>query len=129
MCFFEVSLASGVHRIFESGGGGGRKFVNNAHQKKKFSIQNQFVFCPKLGEDRKRKKRSSLRFSLVFGRKVGEDQKNKQKKALQSDVRFCTQTFCPSYKGGVMPQFYIIFYANFTILATQRRGPRHVVPS
>ena len=48
--------------------------------------------------------------------------KNKKKTGLQSDfVRFCAQTFCPRYKRGrAMPQFYTLFYANYTILATQR---------
>ena len=33
---------------FSKGEEGGRKFVNNAHQKKNFSSQNQFVFLPKI---------------------------------------------------------------------------------
>ena len=37
--------ASGVRRIFERGG---KKFENNANQKKNFSTQNQFVFLPKI---------------------------------------------------------------------------------
>ena len=102
------------------------KLGEDQKQKKRSSLRFSLVFGPKLGENQKRKKKSSLKFCLVFGRKVGEDQKNTQKKALQSDVvRFCAQTFCPSYKGGgAMPQLYIpvIFYANFTILATQRGG-------
>ena len=36
--------------------------------------------------------------------------------------RFCAQTLCPSYKGGDMPQFCILFCANYTILATKRWG-------
>ena len=46
-----------------------------------------------------------------------------KKKGLHPDsVRWCAQTLCPSYKGGrgAMPQFCILFYANFTILATRR---------
>ena len=54
---------------------------------------------------------------MVFGPKLGED----QKKGLQSDfVRFCAQTFCPSHKRGAMPQCYMLFFANYTILAIQR---------
>ena len=78
-----------------SKGGGGPGNLRMMKTKKNFSTQNQSVFLPKIRW--RPKKKSSLNFSLVFGRKVGED----QKKSLQSDfVRFCAQTFCPSYKGG-----------------------------
>ena len=89
-------------------------------KKTRSSFRFSLVFGPKLGEDPP-KKRSSLRFGMVFARKVGEDQKNKQKKALQSDV-FVLKLFAQVTKGGAMPQFYIILYANFAILATQRGG-------
>ena len=82
--------------------------------------------CPKLGEDQK--KRSSLKISLVFGPKLREDQK-KRTGLYQDFVLLCAQTFCPSYKGGAMPQFCILFHANYTILATQRGGHGTKAPS
>ena len=98
--------------------GGGRKFRKleiNEDQNENFPSQNQVRFpVPKLGEDQKQ--RSSLKFSTVFG----------QKKVFAH--RFCAQTFCPSYKGGAMLQFCILFYANYTILATQRGEPWHNAP-
>ena len=46
-----------------------------------------------------KRKNSPLRFSSVFGPNLGEDHKEK---GHHSDlVRFCAQTFCPGYKGGV----------------------------
>ena len=36
--------------------------------------------------------------------------------------RLCAQTFCPSYQGGAMPQFGILFYANYSILSRQPKG-------
>ena len=36
--------------------------------------------------------------------------------------RFGALTFCPSYKRGATPKLCILFYANYTILATQRGG-------
>ena len=68
------------------------------------SLKFSPVFGPKLGEDQK--KGSSLKFSPVFG----------QKKVLVH--RFWAETFCTSYEEGAMPQFCILFYANYTILET-----------
>ena len=58
-----------------------------------------------------------LRISSFSCPKSGKD----QKKGFQSEfVHFCAQTFCQSYKrGGGMPKFFILFYANYTILATR----------
>ena len=71
----------------------------------------------------KTKKRSSLKFSPVFGPKLRKG----QKKVFAHS--FCAQTLCPSYKGGRgMPQFCILFYANYTILATQRGGHGQMPP-
>ena len=73
-----------------------------------------------------KRKISPLRSSSFSCPKLGEDQKIKKVLYLDS-VRLCAQTFSPSYKGGGggggMPQFRKLFYANYTILATQRRGP------
>ena len=77
--------------------------------------------CPKLVEDQK--KRSSHKFSSVFGPKLGEG----QKKVFTH--RLWAQTFSQVTRGGGgMSQFCILFYANYTILATQRGGPWPNVP-
>ena len=60
------------------------------------------------------KKRSSLKFSPVFG----------QKKGLRPP--FLCSNLLPKLQrggGGGMPQFCMLFHANYTILATQRGGP------
>ena len=107
---------SSVRRIFEREGAGNSENLRLMKTRMKiFHPKTKSVFpCPKLGEDQKQ--RSSLKFSTVFG----------QKKVFAH--RFCAQTFCPSYKGGAMLQFCILFYANYTILATQRGEPWHNAP-
>ena len=66
---------SSVRRIFEKGGGEGRKLENNEEQKKISPLRINQFFCPKLGEDqKKKKKRSSLNISPVFGPYLREDQ-------------------------------------------------------
>ena len=101
---------------FEKGGGPGNAETlrRTSFTMKIFCTLNQFDFP-------------------IFSLKLGED----QKKGLHSDlVRFwpktkvfayplCAQSFCPTYKGkgGGMPQFCILFYAYYTILATQEEGP------
>ena len=87
-----------------------RKFENNEDQNKNFSTSR--FSCPKSGEDQK-KRRSSLRFSPVFGPKLGEGQKKR------SSPTVCVLKPCPSYKGAILRR---LFYANYTILATQRGG-------
>ena len=91
--------------------------MNNEDQNKKFSTSP--FSCPKSGEDqtKKKKKRSSLRFSTVFGPKLGEGQ---EKRSFAHQL--CAQTFCSSYKrgGGHVAILHILFYANYTILATQK---------
>ena len=86
--------------------------------KKRSSLKCSPVFGPKLGEDQKiNKKRSSLKFSPVFGLNLGEG----QKKGLRPP--FLCSNLLPKLQrggGGGMLQFCILFYANCTILATQR---------
>ena len=121
MLVFTCSLYGGfssVRRIFERGWGS-KKFENNETQKKNHSTQNTGPFsCPKLSEDPPQK-RSTLKFSQVFGPKLNEDQKKGGPRP--DSVRLGAQTFCPSYKEGGA-QFSILFYANYTILATQKGG-------
>ena len=76
-----------------------------------------------------KRKISPFRISPFSCPKLGEDQKKKEKRSLVRFVRFCAQTFCSSYKGeGGMPQFCILFYANYTLLTSQRGGPWHHAP-
>ena len=84
------------------------------------SLQFSLIFRPKLGEDQK--KRSSLKFSPFF-LDAGEKQRS-------------SPTICvlkPSARltrggGGGIPQFRILIYANYTILATQKRGHDPMAP-
>ena len=77
---------------------GGRKFENNEDEKKNFSTQNQFVFLPK-------------------------------NKVFTQILSFCVLKLSAQVtRGGAMPQFCILFYANYTILATQRRPWHHAPP-
>ena len=80
----------------------------------KFSL----IFCSKLGEEQK--KSSSLKFSPIICLKLRAGLKQTYK-----TYPLCDQSFCPTYKGGAMPQFCILFYANYTILATQRGAMAH----
>ena len=113
---YRVAISS-VCRIFERGARKFRKFENNKDQNENFPAQNKVHFPAQ--NYLKTKKRSLLKFSPVFGPKLGEG----QKKVFAH--RLCAQTLCPSYKGGAMPQFCVLFYVNYTILATQREdlGP------
>ena len=67
-----------------------------------------------------RRKISPLRISPVFGPKLGEEQKKKVLTQILSVsvLKLSAQVT----KGLAMPQFCILFYANYTILATQREG-------
>ena len=82
------------------------------------------IFCPKLGEDQNKKKRSSLKFSPIFLPKIWSRPKTKV-----FAYHLCAQNFCPTYKDAAMPQFCILFDANYTIQATQRGGHCPMAPS
>ena len=93
-------------------------------KRKNFPLIFSPVFGPKLGEDQE-KKRSSLRFNPVFGPKLGED----QKKGLHPDlVRFYTQTFCPSYKGGACRNFAYYFMLIILYWRPKRRSYGTMTP-
>ena len=104
---------------FSKGGGGGGNLRIMKTKRKISPLRISPFFGPKLGEDKKKGLRSDLLWFLAQNLV-----KTLKKKGLQSDlVRCCApQTFGPSYKGGAMPQFYMLLYANYTILATQRGG-------
>ena len=82
-------------------------------KKKVFTHKFSPGFDPKLGENHK-KKRSSLKFSPAFG----------QKKSLRPP--FLCSNLLPKLQrgggGGGDATICILFYANYTILATQRGG-------
>ena len=75
------------------------------------------------------KKISPLRISPYFCPKLGEDQ-NKKKVFTQilsvSELKLSAQV--TKGGGGGMPQFWIFFYANYTILATQGEGHGTMTP-
>ena len=76
-----------------------------------------------------KKKRCSLSFSLVFGRKVDEDKKKKKKKVFSQILFvFVLKLSAQITKGGTMQQFYMLFSANYVILATQWGGMAHALP-
>ena len=74
---------------------------------------------------------SPLRISSVFGPKLDEDEKKldeaQKKKKRRSSPRFCPFRVLKlsaqvTKGGGSMPQFCILFYANYTVLTTLRGG-------
>ena len=68
---------------------------------------------PNSGKDQK--KRSSLKLSPIFCPKLGASQKQRSSPTL------CVlKAFAQFMKDGGMPQFCILSYADYTILATQR---------
>ena len=75
------------------------------------SLQFSPIFRPKLGEDKK-EKRSSFQFSSIF---LGVGQKQRY-----SPTMCVLKASAQLTKGGGMPQFCILIYANYTILATIR---------
>ena len=86
-------------------------------------------FCPKLGEDQKKKKSSSLKLGPIFCPKLGADQKQR------SSPTICVLKVSAQLTkggggggGGGVPQFCILFNANYTILAAQRGGPGPMAP-
>ena len=127
LCFRSIS----VRRILKRSGPEPQKFEKNKGPNEHFwpKIFRHYlsIFCPKLGED---KKRSSLKFSPIFCPKLGEDQKNKRSSLKFSLILLgvgqnqrSSPTTCvlkasaQLTKVGVIPQFCIINYANYTILA------------
>ena len=75
-----------------------------------------------------KRKISPLRISLFFCPKLGEDQKKKKKAFSQILSVTVLKLSAQVTMGGAMPQFYMLFYANYAVLATQRGGPWHHAP-
>ena len=106
-----VFKTSSARRILERGGAG------NSENLRRTKIRME-IFSPKispvfLSKIRWRpKKRSSIHSNLV--QFLAQNWVQAKNKGLH-----CAQSFCPSSKGGWgMPQFCILFYANYTILVT-----------
>ena len=125
---------------FCKGGGGPENSKNLRRTKFRMKIISPKISpnsCPKSVEDQK--KRSSLKFCPIFCPKSGEDQK---KRGLHSIfLQFFAKIWVQANNKGLrlpfvcsnlllnlqrrgMPQFCILFYANYTIQETQRsHGP------
>ena len=99
-----------------------RKFENNEDQNEKFSTQNQSGFP--VQNQMKTKKTKGLHSNLA--RFLAQNWVRPKTKVFT--YRLCAQTFCPSYKERAMRQFCILFYANYTVLATQRGGHGPIAP-
>ena len=97
-----IVFTTSVRRIFK-GGGGNLRIMKTKRNISPLRISP--FSCPKLGEDKKKKVISQI-FS-VFVLKLSAQITN----------------------GGGMPQFCKLFYANYTILKTQRWWPWHHAPS
>ena len=95
-------MASGVRRIFDKGAGNLRIMKIRS---KTSPLTISLFFSPKLGEHQNLKKRSSVRI-----------------------CPFLCSNFLPKLQRGDMPQVYMLFYANYTILATQRVGHGTIPP-
>ena len=120
--FSSTTVASSVHRIFETGGPGNSENLRITKTRMK-------IFPPRISpfflSKKDQRKRSSPKISPVFGPKLGEDQKKKKKGLHPNSVRFlvfvyrlCAQTFCPSYKMGGGPCRNFAYYSM--LIATQR---------
>ena len=73
-----------------------------------FQPKTKSVFQPKIRWRPKKKKRFSLKFRPVFG----------QKKVFAH--RYCAQTVCPSYKGGLCHNF--AYFSILIILSWRPKG-------
>ena len=144
-----LGLNSSVRYARFSKGGAENLRITNTSMKI-FSYQNQSVFLSKIRGRPKNIKRSSLKFSPVFGQKLGEDQKKRSslkfspvfdpKLGEGQKLKSWRTVFVhkPSAQvtkggggggGGGRPQFCILFYANYIILASQRGGHGPMPPS
>ena len=112
LCFRSIR----VRRILKRRGPGLRKFEKNKGPNQHFwpKIFRHYltIFCPKLGEDQKNKKdkRSSLKFSPIH---LGVGQ-NQRSSPTICGLKASAQL---TKGGGGIPQFCILNYANYTILA------------
>ena len=82
-----------------------------------FQLKAKSVFLPKIREDQK--KRTLLKFSFVRFSVLNYVKAKKRSSLTVSVPKPSPQV---TKGGGGMPQFCILFNANYTILATQRGG-------
>ena len=75
--------------------------------KKKVFTQIWSDFCPNLGEEQKTKKVFTQIWSNFW-----QNQSASLKQTFQADL-LCDQSFCPTGKGGAMPQFCILLLCWF----------------
>ena len=110
-------MHSNVRRILKRGA---RKLENNKYLNENFSTQNQSGFpVQNQMKTKKKKKKKGKRSSLKLARFLVQN----WVQAKNKDFRLlfvCSNLLPKLQKGGDMPQFCILFYANYTILATQR---------
>ena len=100
---------------FSKGGGAGNLKIMKT--KRKISPLRISPFsCPKLGEDQNKKGIDSKLVRFVAQNYV----KTKKNRSLPRFCPFVCSNFLPKLQNVAMPQFYVLFHANCTILATQR---------
>ena len=92
-------------------------------QNENFYTQNQSVFL--VQSQMKTPPKKGLHSDLV--RFLAQIYVMAKKKKVFA-YRMYAQTFGPSYKGGAMPQFSILFYANYTIQETQKGSHGQMSP-
>ena len=103
--------------------GGARKFEIMKTKRKIFALRISSFSGLKLREDRKK----SLHSKLV--RFLAQNYvKTKKNRSLPRFCPFVCSNFLPKLQRGAMPRFCILFYANYTILATQRGGHGTMLP-
>ena len=119
--------SSSVRRISETGGGGPENLRITKTRIKIFQPKTTSVFLPKIRWREKKgvfsqKKRSPLKFSPILPQNYAKAKKR------SSPTVFVLKPFAQVTKGGAMPQFCILIYANYTILATQKGGHGPMAP-
>ena len=104
-----------------SKGGGPENLRIMKTRMKIFQPKTKSVFLPKI---RRRQKKKGLHSNLV--RFSAQNYVKAKKRSLPTV--FVLKFSAHVTKGGAMPQFCILFYANYTILATQRGGHGPMAP-
>ena len=106
---------SSVRRIFERGGPENLRLMKTGM--KTFQLKTKSVFIPKIRWRPPPKKKVFTQIWSGFW----------PKKGLRPPF-LCSNLLPKLQRGGSMPKFCIVFYANYTILATQRGGHGPMAP-